>query len=305
VAFVKSRNVKCQILTNGVVFLHDERDRLLDSLLSAGVDRILLHVDSGQSHVHRDLEKARSRLFQKLERKKVHFALSLTIYEDDRGSMSALIKKYAAYKYFDGILAVLASDPGASRPQVASLTGEYRSLERDLHVPPSAYIPSDSRDDRVFWLIYYFFINARSGKTLALSPFALRLIKRIYRFLKGRELFSIILEPSRQWPSLLCLGVMELLLHPVRIRDIAGIIWSSCLRKAVRFHFIAIQTPPGFDPEENRYLICYHCPDATIRNGRLTPVCIADFINPLHGGLPDGQMSRDLYEVAYSHLGEI
>ena len=305
VAFVKSRNVKCQILTNGVVFLQDDRDRLLDRLLSSGVDRILLHVDSGQSHVHRDLEQVRSRLFRKLERKKAHFSLSLTIYEDDRGSMSGLIKKYAGYRYFDGALAVLATDPAASGPPIASLTGEYRSLDRELGVPPSAYIPSSSRDDRVFWLIYYYFINARTGRTLALSPFVLRLVKGFYRLLKGRQLFSIILEPSRQLPALLCLGVLELFLHPGRIREIAAFIWSSCLRQAVRFQFIAIQTPPGFDPEENRYLICYHCPDATIRNGRLTPVCIADFINPLHGGLPDGQMSRDLYEVAYSHLGEI
>lgn len=305
VAFVKSRKLKCQILTNGLIFLQDDQDRLLDRLLASGVDRILLHVDSGQSHIYGNLEDVRRRLFQKLERKKVHFGLSLTIYEDERGSMSGLIKKYTPYKYFDGILSVLARDPGAPDRQIVSLTGEYRSLERGLRVGPSAYIPSSSQDGRIFWLIYLYFINALNGKTLALSPVTHRVVTTFYRILRGRHLFSIILKPSRQRLALLCLSTLEFFLHPGKIGDIAGFVWSSCLRDAIRFQFIAIQTPPGFDPEENGYLICYHCPDATIRNGMLTPVCIADFINPLDGHSPDGELSRDLYRLAYTHLGEI
>jgi hypothetical protein len=305
VAFIKSRNVKCQILTNGVAFLEDDQDRLLDRLLASGVDRILLHVDSGQGHVHKDLENVRRRLFQKVERKKVHFGLSLTIYEDERGSIPELVKKYAGYKYFDGILAILASDPAAPQPQIVSLREEYSSLARQLSVSPSAYIPSSSQDGRVFWLIYYYFICALTGKTLSLSPAVLRLLKGLYRFLKGRQLFSFILEPSRQLPALLCLVGLELFFHPGRFRDIAAFLGSPRLRKAVRFQFIAIQTPPGFDSEKNCYLICYHCPDATVRNGKLTPVCIADFISPLDGRPPDREMSRELYQLAYSHLGEI
>jgi Radical SAM superfamily/4Fe-4S single cluster domain len=305
VAFVKSRKLKCQILTNGLVFLEDDQDRLLDRLRAAGVDRILLHVDSGQIHVHRNLEEVRRRLFQKLERKKIHFGLSLTIYEEERGSMSGLIKKYARYRYFDGILSVLARDPGAPGHQIVSLTGEYRSLERELRVSPSAYIPSSSQDGRIFWLIYLYFIDAQNGKTLALSPGTDRAVRKFYRILSGRQLFSIILKPSQQRLALFCLSALEMFFHPGKIGEIPGFIWSSCLRKAVRFHFIAVQTPPVFDPEENGYLICYHCPDATIRNGMLTPVCIADLINPLDGHSPDGELSRDLYQLAYNHLEEI
>ena len=305
VASVKSRGLKCQILTNGIIFLRDDQDRLLDRLLASGIDRILLHVDSGQGHIHEDLEDVRSRLFQKLEKKKVHFALSLTIYEDERGSMSGLIKKYARYRYFDGVLAVLARDPCVPDHQIVSLTGEYRSLERELCVRPFAYIPSSSQDSRVFWIIYNYFIHALNGKALALSPDTLQVIRKLYRILRGRQLFCFILSPFQQRLALFCLSVLELFLHPGRIGDIAAIIWSSCLGKATRFQFIAIQTPPGFDPEENRYLICYHCPDATIRNGMLTPVCIADFINPLDGRSLDGELSRDLYQAAYTHLGEI
>lgn len=305
VALIKSRNLKCQILTNGVVFLNDDQDMLLDRLIASGVDRILLHVDSGQSHVHRDLEEVRSKLFQKLERKKVHFSLSLTIYEEEKGLMPELIKKYARYRYFDGILAVLARDPHAPYHQAVSLAGEYESLERELCVSPSAYIPSNAEDGQIFWLIYHYFINALNGKAFALSPPAHRIIRKFYRILEGRQLFTIILKPPLQLVALFFLSFLELFIHPPKIRDFARMIWSSRLAKAIRFQFIAIQTPPEFDPEKNRYLICYHCPDATIRNGMLTPVCIADFINPLDGQSLDGELSKDLYQLAYTHLGEI
>lgn len=305
VASIKGRKLKCQILTNGVVFLDDDQDILLDRLIASGVDRILLHIDIGQNHVHRDLEEVRSRLFQKLERKKVNFSLSLTIYENERESMPELIKKYARYRYFDGILAVLARDPHAPYYQGISLAGEYEILERGLGVNPSAYIPSNAEDGQIFWLIYHYFINALSGKTFALSSAAHRVIRKFYRILRGHQLFSIILSPSRQLSAFFFLGFLELFLHPTKIRDFARMIWSSRLGKAIRLQFIAIQTPPAFDPEKNRYLICYHCPDATIRNGMLTPVCIADFINPLDGHSLDGDLSKDLYQLAYTHLGEI
>jgi hypothetical protein len=305
VALIKRKNLICQILTNGVVFLKDDQDKLLDRLVASGVDRILLHVDSGQSHIHKDLEEIRKKLFQKMERKKVHFSLSLTIYEDERGAMPRLIKKYAGYRYFDGILAVLVKDPHAPHRQTISLAGEYDSLERDLGISPSAYVPFNSRDGQISWLVYHYFIDALTGEALALSPAANRVISKFYRFLRGRQLFSIILKPSGQRSALLFLGLLEVAIDPGRIRTIARMIWSSRFGKTARFQFIAIQTPPSFDPEKNRYLICYHCPDATIRNGMLTPVCIADFINPLDGRPLEGELSRRLYQLAYSHLGEI
>ncbi|MBN2409904.1 MAG: radical SAM protein [Candidatus Aminicenantes bacterium] len=305
VASIKRRNLVCQILTNGVVFLEDDRDRLLDRLVEAGVDRILLHVDSGQSHVHQDLDEVRTRLFQKMERKKVHFSLSLTIYEEERGLMSGLIRKYSRFRYFDGILAVLVKDPNTPLAQPVGLTEEHASLERDLGILPSAYIPSSARDGRISWLVYQYFVDALTGQVLAMSPAAHRLIRKIYRILRGRQLFSIIVKPSRQRRSFFFIGLLEAFIDPRRIGRIVGMIRSSRLGEEARFQFIVIQTPPSFDPENNRYLICYHCPDATIRNGMLTPVCIADFINPLNGPLPEGELSKELYQLAYSHLGEI
>ena len=219
--------------------------------------------------------------------------------------MPRLIKRYSSHRYFDGILAVLVKDPGTPMAQPIGLAEEHASLERDLGVSPSAYIPSSARDGQISWLVYQYFINALTGQALALSPTAHRVIRKIYRTVRGRHLFSIIIKPSRQRRALFFLGLLEAVIDPGRIGQIARMIRSSRLGKTVRFQFIAIQTPPSYDPEKNRYLICYHCPDATIRNGMLTPVCIADFINPLDGRPLEGELSTELYQLAYSHLGEI
>jgi hypothetical protein len=42
-----------------------------------------------------------------------------------------------------------------------------------------------------------------------------------------------------------------------------------------------VQRPSAFEPDRGAIGLCYHGPDATRRNGRLNPVCVADAINPL------------------------
>ena len=50
IAYIKSRNLHCQLLTNGILFLSDKDDTLLNKIVEAGVNRIILHVDVGQKH---------------------------------------------------------------------------------------------------------------------------------------------------------------------------------------------------------------------------------------------------------------
>jgi hypothetical protein len=52
--------------------------------------------------------------------------------------------------------------------------------------------------------------------------------------------------------------------------------------KDLRAQFITIQAPPVIDFAAKRASVCHGCPDATVRNGRLVPVCIADLVAPLN-----------------------
>jgi organic radical activating enzyme len=301
VTAVKSRGLLCQLLTNGVVFLEDGTDRLLDSLIRAGVDRFIVHLDNGQAHVHGNIEKARETLFSKLETKKVNFALSVTVYGEDSGCLARLAKKYSRFRYFDSILAVLARDPLLPKTESAELLGEYRHIRSEFGIEPAAYIPSSVDAEAVHWLLYSYFIDTRTGKAFAVSPVLNRTVRKIYRTAHGRHFFVPKLKPAVATVLFFLAGLADSCLRPKRARSFLGMLAAGV--GGIRFHFIVIQTPPEVDEAGRLISICYHCPDATVRNGRLMPVCLADHISPLDGS-PAEPANEDLVEAVYSHMGE-
>jgi hypothetical protein len=80
---------------------------------------------------------------------------------------------------------------------------------------------------------------------------------------------------------------------------------NSRALKDLRFQYILLQDGPRFVPHKNSVQLCYHCPDATIRNGKLTPLCAADLINPMEISDIRKPVSWDLYYTVYLHMEEI
>jgi len=302
---IKHKNLKCQLLTNGLILLNDKDDQFLDELIHAGVDRILLHIDVGQKHIHGDIESVRHHLFEKLERKKVHFSLSLTVYDENKGEIPGLIKRYSRFCFFDGILAILARDPLHQEVHKTELVYEYVSILKELKINLTAYIPSNLDDDEISWLVYFLFINHKTGQAFCVSPGTDRVLRKLFRVITGRQLFAPVLKRSLLPFLILLVVFFETLKNQKALLTLFNLIKNSSLTRALRFHFIAIQTPPEFNYEKSQYQICYHCPDATIRNEMLTPVCLADKINPLNGNQRDGIIHEDIYLTVYEHLQEI
>jgi hypothetical protein len=307
VSYIKSKNLKCQLLTNGQRFLDADGDDLLARLAAAGIDRVILHVDSGQADDRGDIEAVRKRLFTKLEKARVHFSLSVTIYKEDSGVLPHFLKKYAGFRFFDGGLAVLQRNPATPELTTPDMADEYRSFRKSLGIEPAAYIPSNRDDRTIGWLIYLYYLDARTGKAFAVSPSLYKFSRRIHRIFAGRRPFANIQPPGRQKWLFLFAAALECLARPARIRDLGRFLGQSAgivSPTSLRFHFVAIQTPPHFDAKKNGYEFCYHCPDATIRNGKLTPVCIADLVNPLPGYCSSA-VDTILYKDVYGHLQEI
>lgn len=313
-AYVKSKGVTCQILTNGLTILKDESGEYLAGLAAAGVDRIVLHVDSGQSHVHGDIEAARRALFAKLEAAGIRFSLSLTIYDGKQGEIPDLVRRYASYRHFDGVLAILARDTPPVKIQHPELAIEYDALERSLSVQPVAFIPSSLSDADVHWLIYFYFMDAETGEAFAFSPLAYRIFLQAHRIVAGRYLLNAAVPPRLTPLLAAAAGTGEVLLHPRRLRAFAAFLARAARPprpgaslpprlpgpprlSRLRFHYIAIQAPPEFNERRGEYQLCYGCPDATIRNGRLTPVCVADRVSPPPGDTRavDAALARAVY----------
>jgi len=311
IRYVKSKNVVCVVLTNGVVFLDDKGDRLLDTMITAGLDRIVLHVDAGQAHIHGDIDRVRTHIFDKFEQRKIAFALSTTIYMDSRGEIPDLMHRYARYRYFDGILSILEMDtplnfiPAANPKPVPSLWDEYASIQNELNIEPASYIPSSLDDDTISWLMFFYYINVRTGCTFYGSPEYSRIFRKLYRLFTGRHVFGITSSPA--WlPLMFLLGsLIELILHPSKIRSWFRVVRKSRVLRELRFHYILLQDGPRFVPHRRSVQLCYHCPDATIRNGKLTPLCAADLINPMENSENEKPVSWDLYYTVYHHLEEV
>jgi hypothetical protein len=66
-----------------------------------------------------------------------------------------------------------------------------------------------------------------------------------------------------------------------------------------------IQSGPEWNTQRQQVRLCYHCPDATVRNGHLMPVCVADLVSPLEGDVPDLPPNRNLRETVHAHLEEL
>ncbi len=306
---IKKKGLICEMLTNGMVFLKRGGEILLDRIVEAGLDRIILHVDAGQSHIHRDIDAVRHTLFARFERKKLYFSLSTTIYPENQGEIPTLMKRYAGYRYFDGILSILEISPGdlcsRDKPrQSHRLLGEYESIARELGVAPAAYLPSSLDDAFISWLMYFYYINTRTRRCLSISPEYNRLFRRLYRRLVGRHVFGMTCRPWLFPINFLLTCLIEVALHPARIVPVIRILRESRWMRELRFHYILIQNGPEPDAGGEGIHFCFHCPDATIRNGRLTPVCVADLIAPLDYAGVKRPVSSALRRMVYRHLGE-
>lgn len=302
VADVKRRGLRCQILTNGVRFLDPDGDRVLDRLAEAGVDRIFVHIDEGQAHIHRDIEAARRKAFDKLERRRIRFGLALTIYPKSQGRIPGLLRAFAGYRHFDGVLAILAREPGRRDPNPPSLAAEAESFVREAAAAPSAYLPSNLDDGDVRWLVYYLIQNRRTDRMAAFSSRWTGLAAALYRLARGRRLYVPYLSRTASAPLLVFTALVGAFgpSGARNLRKAAEALEDSRGGSLLTFRFVAIQTPPGFDDATGRFIMCRGCPDATIRNGKLMPVCIADRIAPLGGRPPEDSADSRLIAAAVS-----
>jgi hypothetical protein len=310
VRYIKSKNVVCQVLSNGVVFLKSNGDALLDRLVTLGLDRIVIHVDDGQGLTQDEVEQMRNSLFVKFEQRKLFFGLSVTLSREEPDLIPEVMKRYAHYKYFDGILATIARPMSLVVQSLAATNGSpelldvYNSIERGLCIEPSSFIPSNLDDRDIRWLIYFYYLNARTGASVPVSPAFSRLMRRAYRLLTGKHLFAVPMKASfsKLWFAVTSLA--EILLAPSVTSRYVHLMRNSHRLRDIRFQYVVVQSAPQFNAEKQCIEMCYHCPDATIRNGKLTPVCLADWINPPVKHYAEKLENPQTAEVVYGHLEE-
>jgi hypothetical protein len=309
ISYIKSKKLMCQLLTNGFLLYNDPLDTLLKSMVSSGLDRIILHVDKGQENYPEPVPVLHT-LFAKTGKLKLLTTVSWTIYTHGQGYLPELIREFSRYQNFDGILALLEKpidrsiSPDFERENYPSLLAEHQILKNKLDLQPSVYLPSSLDDHEVSWLVYLYFIHTGSFQTFYLSPKITGAFQKIYLKIFRRELFG---KPPMRVAfglSLVLTAFVELLFKPSRLRSLMNLLKNSNRFDCFRFHYLAIQDGPSYNHEFQNVSICYGCPDATIRNEKLTPVCLADRINPYPESYAVNADHKQLASLVFNHLGE-
>ena len=307
VGYISQKGIIAQMLTNGYKHLSDNDDIQLKELKKAGLVRILLHIDDGQKE-YKDPIESIHKFLRKTRKLNILTTVSWTIYRNQSIRIPDLLREFSVYPNFDGLLCVLeksvdlAIKPGYSNKEWPLLLSEYENLKRSLNLHPSIFLPSSIDDESVAWLVYMYYINNETQKTFWISPSLTRAYQKLYLRFKKRELFGI--PPMRHFfvLTLIVTGVFECLIKPRRINELRNLLKDSKHTGLIRYQYLAIQDGPEFNSEKNRVSICYHCPDATVRNGRICPVCLADRISPLPGKDPPADVPEGLAVSVFEHL---
>jgi hypothetical protein len=152
-----------------------------------------------------------------MEAAKVPFSLSLTIEKGDEGEIPDALRRYARYRYFEGILGVLARDPLSQDGPKIEMEDVYDAVCRMPGLRPCAYIPSCQTDDDVDWLLYLYFINSLDGSVVSLPPPWDLAFRKAYRAIKGRQPFVLVHHPFLTMLAAASVYTGEVLAHPRKI----------------------------------------------------------------------------------------
>jgi len=307
VRHIVRQGVRVQMLTNGTLL----SESLLADLADAGLYKIYLHVDTKQERPdavgadgEADLDGLRERLAARVVAHGIGCAAEVTLYQSSMPDLTGLVDFVLGsptvdwllvtnYTDFSSLAAQLAAGDGP-RPATDCQTLTHEAVpnaqvaqhlwsERGLR--PSAHIPSNLRDDERRWLFFYALVarsrdgevdalplDERFGRNIALSAWA-------YRKIHGRYPFDIQLTP---WQTALTGLVYALLcLHPgIALRALGFVAGALFRGRRLALKALCFQQGPNL-AEDGQVEHCRDCPDATVRHGKLIPVCMVDILEPL------------------------
>lgn len=303
---ISGRGIKVNLLTNGVG-LTAER---LREYGRAGLTRAMLHIDSLQSRpdarpgsTEAELNLLREALLERVVAEGLHGGLAMTAYQRNLAEIPSVVRFLQRSPSASALLitccgqfAPIAERYGtpeiartfrAGEPEGEQVTARKlaRVLERELGLSPTQYVQSSLREDEWRWLLYLgFAIGDGNGRTATLSlssRFArtIRLGNSLQLALKGRYKFDMVPGPAEA--IAVCALYAALGCDPMNALETGRFLWVLRRRGArIRSKVLVVQQAPNLT-ESGEIEHCRNCPDATVRNGEIVPLCLADILHPL------------------------
>ncbi len=296
IAHAARRGLRTILLSNGTL-LSPER---LRAWRAAGLGRVSIHVDSRQrgrpdappASTERALNPLRRALADRCAEAGLDATLAVTVYADTLAQLPDVVAEGLASPAVTALLvtgySALADRRrgGDARETVTNdaLAGVMREA---FGARPVWYVPSrhDPRARR--WLFWEAAVTVEPGgaaRTLWWDPrdrFPLWALPRLDRLVRGRYHFDPPMTPATRARVLALHAALSL--RPGTIARTASFLAAARRNGNLKTCAFVFQESPRERPD-GTIDFCLDCPDATVRDGELVPICMADRLRPIARG---------------------
>jgi molybdenum cofactor biosynthesis enzyme MoaA len=298
VEYIAGKGLSPAMLTNATL-LNPQR---LQAYRRAGLERLFLHIDKRQcgrpdaasttSEV--ELNDLRDRYARMSAAQGIDVALAMTLYRDALDEFPQILGFAHAHPSIDRILITDYSQMlNAKENPDDGLSIDNRQVYDMMATSeaawPAYYLPS-SHDPRKFqWLFYLAGITVDDFGTVTkhyLHPagkLGLLLLPRLTRVVSGTFRIEPRLSERQARAALLIYALLSV--SPTVLRNVNRLLRKGSKNGNLRLFALIFQQSPR-KLSDTAYEICRDCPDATVRNGEMVPVCLADRIDSLETRKP-------------------
>lgn len=317
ISYISNKGVQVQMLSNGLALTPEKLSHLKRCGLKKiflHIDRHQTRSDvpyACQSEL--ELNPLREKIGKMIKESGITASLQITLYKSSLKDLDSFMNFVLASPWCSGLLVTCYTDfdklAGAYKEakvlgevyknanydasKMGNVDGEtYDSkkevvdrLKSSLKMNPFAYVGSSDNDDELRWVLYYSFVLTDGngevdclhlgedfGRLVKFSSWNRKRKDQALSF--GRYLdkkTSIILMVAYALTSLNLATVVRVAKFLKKVKNPA----SQLSHKSFTFQL----SGPTVN-EDGTIEYCKDCPDATVRNGKLVPVCMADILIP-------------------------
>ncbi len=294
---IHKRNIRTAMLTNGL----ELDDSLLSKLKTAGLDIIMLHIDQEQKRPDlpeepstEDVNSLIADLSSKIAKKGINAGLTLPIHNPNSEEAVHITDRIIRSEHINLLLAINYIDTncfdktlGLDREDNRGIDHDFQSkrnsqiaekLESQFGLQPYAYLPADQQeqwgDGNWPWMLYFIpVIYTKNGHYYfrIKSNLADKMLLNLIHFIGGRPIFY-----SGQNQAITYLRVLLNAVTGFRFVEGAKFLGKAFHSQArIRSKGLIFENGPILN-DNGELSCCEFCTNATVRNGQLVPICVAD-----------------------------
>ncbi|MCP4135641.1 MAG: radical SAM protein [bacterium] len=293
ISYITGKGLLSMLLTNGTLLSPEKLMRYKE----AGLGKVYLHIDSHQKErpdfhypaTESELNELRLKYVNMCKKAGIQIGMVVTLYKDILNDFNTILDFCYNTSNVTSVLCtdynnIIDYNDDDELPNLTVNNGEvFDYMLNTYNAVPAYYLPSTDNLHSLRWLGYSSIVAKNQDGSVSTFYFhpedklPLYLIPRIAKTITGKYHFDNKVSEKEIYAFL---KVYALLSFKKKTRKRVKEFLTVCkdAQEIKYFHFV-FQQPPN-EKEDGSFEQCNHCPDATIRNGKLVPICMVDKLEP-------------------------